>query len=189
MRNFRTVRWLKLWLIVTMGILLLCAAYFHFVIGKKALAPIVPVVSSCNSLGPGMRRIGDQYGFQFDVPIKDFAISEGTSDAIPVVHGFDLKLKNGVSVLGISFGSRATESIPVDPASVFSNHVEKRSIFDDKGEPIGEDDWGYLDSGERWRRIQLRGRGVAKYNFVNEKEAELFDRVISSVCLLPAPGS
>ena len=79
------------------------------------------------------------------------------------------------------------ESMATDPTRVFSDHVEQRGIFDDKGRLIGEDHWGYLKRGERWRKVRISG-WVAKYGFVNEKEAELFDRVISSACLLSAPG-
>jgi hypothetical protein len=190
MRNFIAVRGPRLWFLATTGILLLCVAYLQFLISKKPLAPMVAVVSGCKKLEPGMRRIGDQYGFQFDVPLSNFTISEGTSDTIPVMHGFRLRPKNSTSALQVSFGQRPMESMAVDPARILSDHVEKRSIFDSKGHPIGEDYWGYLNSGERWRQVRLfKGGDVAKYGFVKQEEAELFDRVISSACLLSAPGS
>ena len=79
------------------------------------------------------------------------------------------------------------ESMALDPARIISDHVEKRSMLDYAGRPIGENYWGYLSTGERWRQARFfKGGVVAKYGLVNEKEAELFDRVISSVCLLPA---
>lgn len=189
MRNFIVVKGPRLWFIVITGILLLSVgvAYLQFRSHKKPISPTVPVVSSCKPLEPGMRRMGNQYGFQFDVLVKDFTIREGTTDAAPLVHGFDLKPKNSVSGLDISFGGDTMESMAVDPARVFSSHVEQRSIFDDKGHMIGEDYWGYLNSGERWRRVRLSG-WVAKYGFVKKKDAELFDQVINSVCILSAPG-
>ncbi len=180
---------MKKLIIVATVILLLCVAYFHFVIGRKPLASTILVVPSCKKLEPGMRRMGDQYGFQFDVLVKDVTIIEGTSDTIPVVHGFDLKPKNGTSVLEISFGDKSMESMAVDSDRVFSDHIEQRSVFDDKRQLIGEDNWGYMKSGERWRKVQLRGGVVAKYGFINEKDAELFDQVINSVCRITASGS
>jgi len=136
-----------------------------------------------------MRRIGNQYGFQFDVFAKDFRVHEGTQDTPPFAHGFHLTAKNSTSALDITFGQRPMESMAVDPAFTFSKHVEKRSIVDNTGQPIGEDYWGYLNTGERWRQVRLfKGGIVAKHGFVNKEEAELFDRVISSACLLVDPG-
>jgi hypothetical protein len=178
----------RVWLIVTIGVIVFCAAYFHVVASKKPLAPTVPVVSVCKGLEPGMRRIGNQYGFQFDVATPDFTVHEGTSDTIPVVHGFHLTPKDSVYAFDISFGQRPMKSMAVDPALTFAKHSEKRSIVDYAGQPIGEDYWGYLNTGERWRQVRLfKGGVVAKYGFVKKKEAELFDRVISSACLLPNP--
>ena len=136
-----------------------------------------------------MRRMGNRYGLQFDVLAKDFRVIEGTEDTPPFAHGFDLAPQNSTSVLDIKFSQRPVESMAVDPALTFSKHVEKRSIADNTGQPIGEDYWGYLNSGERWRQVRLfKGGVVAKYGVVNEEEAELFDRVISSGCLLHDPG-
>ncbi len=172
-------RW---WFITALGVIFVCGAYFRFAI-MRPLAPTVPHLSSCKALGPGMRRIGDR-GLQFDVPTSDLTISEGTSDAAPLVHGFGLRPKESKSSLNIEFGPQSLGSMMVDPAVTFSKHVEKRSIVDDKGKSIGEDEWGYLDSGERWRHARFWGAlGTAKYGFVNKNEAELFDRVINSVCI------
>ncbi len=181
---------MKKWIIVATPVLLLGVVYIQFRSDRKPRAPKVPVVSSCKELKPEMRRMGDQYGFQFDVFAKDFTVSEGTQDAPPFVHGFDLRPKNSTAVLEISFRDRPMESMTTDPARVFSDHVEKRNIFDDKGQPIGEDYWGYLKSGERWRQVRLfKGGVVAKYGFINGTDAELFDRVIGSACFLSASGS
>jgi hypothetical protein len=182
MTNFFGVK-RHFWALGALGAFLACGAYL---IVRRPVAPAVPHLSRCKALGPGMRRIGDR-GLQFDVSTSDLIITEGTSDAAPLVHGFDLKPANSTSVLTIEFGWRPLDSLTADPALTLSKHVEKRSIFDEKGKSIGEDDWGYLDSGERWRRIRFSGIGTAKYGFVNKSEAETFDEVVNSVCL--APGS
>jgi len=181
------VRSRRLSLIVTSGTLLLSAVciYLFMHSSKRPPTPAVPVVSACKELTPGMRRIGEGYGLQFDVPAKDFVIHEGASDAPPLVHGFGLRPKGSESLLEISYGLRQG-NMAVDPTRVFSTHVEKRNIPNDKGRTIGDDEWGYLSSGERWRQIRLWGGDSVKYGLVSQKEAELFDRVISSACLSPA---
>lgn len=191
MRNLSAGRRLALWLIVVaIAAVLLAGMYFtRFKIGKP-LAPTIPSVSSCINLAPGARRIGEQYGFQFDVRPSDFNITEGTQDTPPFVHRFGLRPNSTVSVLEISLGNRPMESMALDPASTFSSHAERRRILDDQGRPVGEDYWGYLSSGERWRQVRLfKGGVVAKYGFVSKEQAELFDRVIDSVCFLPSSSN
>ena len=188
--------------------------YRQLYVNKKPVAPVVPVVSSCKGLKPGMRRISEQYGFQFNVPKNDqhgfqfdvseknFTIHEGTKDAPPGLHGFSLSLKtNGTAYMVLEQAEPTTMGgVPVPPALIDSGPVVKRMIFDDQGNTVGEDSWGYLDSGERWRRVRFRGRVVARYGSVLEKDvpnygsvhendAERFDQVISSVCVLSGPGS
>ena len=100
----RQPRLLLIVTIATLVILVPSTAYFHFFVNlnKKPLAPAVPVISVCKELAPGMRRIGNRYGIQFDVPTKYFTVQEGWGDAIPVEHGFGLSPKNGQALLGIS---------------------------------------------------------------------------------------
>lgn len=107
------------------------------------MAPFVPVVSVCKTLEPGIRRIGNEYGIQFDVATSDLHIHEGVEDAPPFTHGFGLTPKNSTSVLEISYGdNQSWESFGTDPVLTFSEHFEKRSIFDEKGQLLGEDYWG-----------------------------------------------
>jgi len=180
-------RYGNIWFAIAFGISLVCATYVYFVLNRKPSAPIAPVVTSCNITKPGMRRIGDQFGLQFDVPAANFTIGKWMPDAPPIVLGFDVRGKNSTSLLTISFDPPENISV-VDPASVFAEHAEKRNVFDEKGHVIGEDSWSYLYSGERSRRVQLRGgRAVAKYDFVNERDAESFDQIIGSACLLSVP--
>lgn len=213
MTNSVAVRGLRSCFIAAAGFLLLFVAYTRFHVSKKPVAPALPVVSSCKELKPGMRRISeqyafqfnapkkDQYGFQFDVPEKDFTIHEGTQDAPPGLHGFSLNLKkNSASFMAIEQAEPATMgSVPVPLALIDSGPVGKRMIFDEEGNTVGEDSWGYLDGGERWRRVRLRGRIVVRYGSVNEKDAarygsvhkndaESFDQVISSACISPVTG-
>jgi hypothetical protein len=173
------------WLVVSLAILSFCAAFILLFIrfSKNPLAPTLPVVAACKEPAPGMRRIGERSGLQFDVPEKELTFHQGTSDAGPLTHGFDVRPKNSKSLLEISYGPGPSKNMTIDPARTFSAHVEKRIVFNDKGRPIGEDEWGYLASGERWRRVTFGGGDVAAYDLAGEKVAELFDRVINSACL------
>jgi hypothetical protein len=179
-------------------ILLACIAYLEFLPGQKPVAPAVPIVSSCGDLMPGIRRIGD-YGFQFDFPPNNFTSTEGWGDMPPGQHGFWLRPKNSTSELAISWRSQSMsiESVPEIAALTSSGYVEKRRIFDDKGHVIGEDSWGYWN-GERWRRVHLLGWIAASYGSrnkselashgsVHEKDAALFDGIISSASRVPDP--
>jgi hypothetical protein len=169
--------------LLAVGSVVLLVACFYLVVRKPAAPPAL-VVSDCKKSGPGMRSIGDLNGFQFDVTEKDFSISEGTQDAPPFAHGFVLRPRNSAAVFNIG-EEFPIESIDTYPARVFSKDFEKRGIFDSAGHRIGEDYWGYLDTGERWRQIRLfKGSVVAKYGLVDKKEAEMFDGIASSVCFL-----
>lgn len=150
-------------------------------------------------LKPGKRRIGD-YGFQFDVPVNNLTTHEGWGDMPPALHGYSLRPRNSTSELAISWHSQTMKfgSVPEVPALTFSGYVEKRRIADDKGNVIGEDSWGYWDS-ERWRRVHLwgwidasygpRNKGeLASYGSVHEKDAALFDEIVSSACRLSVPS-
>ena len=185
--------WKRLrWSLVTaLGIFLLAFAHFYLKIGEKPVAPAVVTVGSCKALRPGMRRVGETDGVQFDAPVSEFALYEGSTDAPPIIHSFSLRPKNSKSTMDISIGSQQEgPGAGVDAVEVFSERVEKRNIFDDRGQLTGEDTWGYWDKNKRWRRIHI-GRSVyANYGTVNGKvnatDGELFDRVLSSACFPPS---
>jgi hypothetical protein len=185
MRHFLGVSGWRLCLIV-FGLLLLGIASIEFV-RNKPIGPVVPVVSVCTPLKPGMRRIGNPSGIQFDITTSHLSVHEGVEDAPPSAHGFYLQPSSGKSGLNISFGPlNFGEGTVSDPDAIFLEHLEKRTIVDETGHPVGEDYWGYLKSGERWRRVWLfKGGILAKYGFVDKNDAETLDRVIESACLLP----
>lgn len=174
--------------VLLVAVLVLVGVYVLLPFRYHSPSPPVPVLRACQDAAPGMERIGNNNGVQFDVSAKDFTIGEGWSDAAPLTHGFDLCPKNGKSLMSIELG-KPLDNMAVDPIRVFSVRVESRSVFNDKGQVIGEDSWGYLSSGERWRNIHFRGRVAVKYGLVSESDARLFDRVINSACILPAPTS
>jgi hypothetical protein len=155
-----------------------------------------------------MRRIGGQTGLQFDVPMKDFTISEGSTDAPPPIYGFDIRPKNSTAWLSISWGEAITQTrrsgMPPNPILDSSDvgpseNVGRRRVLDDQGKTIGEESWGYWGQGEHWRRVHLLGRlhvsygsenerDVRSYGSVHERDAALFDQIINSVCWLSSSG-
>ena len=180
MTRLFTVKWL-------FGLVVILVMFFvgrFYLANRTRTAPSLHRVSPCKAVETGMRRVGDR-GLEFDVSTKDFSITEGTTDAAPVVHGFDLAPKQSKATLEIEFGWRPMESIAPDPALIFLNQVVRRPILDDKGKQIGEDEWGYRDTGERWRRVRFTGIGTAKYGLVDTRDAEKFDKIINSACFVP----
>jgi hypothetical protein len=183
--------------IVTLSFLVLCLAYFHFHTNgdKKPLTvavPPIPVVSVCKELASGMKRIGaspgDRYMLQFDIPVNEVRVHEGAADMPPFEYGFGIRPQaGGESLLRITYGPQQN-SMDVDRRRASSVRIVKRIIVDGQGRSVGEDDWGYPDPEKRWRRARFQGWVEAEYGFVNKKDADLFDQVINSACLLPGPG-
>ena len=191
MKNSPTLKRLRWLLATTTGIFLLAFAYLCLAVSGKPAAPAVVVVATCKPLMPGMHRVGEPDGAQFDAPTSEFAFHQGSTDAPPIVHGFGVTPKNSTSTLEISNGSwQEGLGAGADPVEVFSEHVEKRNIFDDSGQLVGEDTWGYWDRNKRWRRIHIRRSVYASYGVLNGKvnatDAVLFDRVLSSACFVPS---
>ncbi|HXM12270.1 MAG TPA: hypothetical protein VN946_20125 [Terriglobales bacterium] len=193
------------WFIAITGFVLFLSVYLLLDGGKKATAPAAPVISSCKKLGPGMRRIEvGPVKFHFDVPVERFTVKCGVPDApVGPYGGCAFQPKNSLSLLNISWDPEASMKgmqPNLDPALVYSGPVVSRKILDDDGNTIGEDSWGYWGKGEFWRRVRLRGSVVARYGSINaggtasdgsvqKKDAELFDHVINSVCILSGPSS
>lgn len=178
-------------MIVSVGLLVAASSmYIYFRFPRSPHTQSVPVISNCKPLQPGMRRLGERGGYQFDAVAADFEIIEGVEDAGPGGHGFDLRSPNSTALLIISFGTDLGRgSMDSDPKLVFSEHYSKRRILDDKGRLIGEDYWGYLNRRKIWRRSHLKGFVYLNYENINERDAERFDHVIDSACILPVEGN
>ena len=189
------------WLIVSVvGVVFLMVVLRYLRVsegtGQKPPAvatPLLPVVSVCKEVAPGMSRIGarpgDRYLLQFDVPVKSVSVHEGAEDAPPFAYGSGIRSQaERESFLEISYGPQRNWP-DVDRKRAGSVRVVKRIIVDDQGHPVGEDNWGYLEPERRWRHTRFQGWVQAEYGFVNGKDADLFDEIIKSACLLPPPSS
>ena len=194
MRNALAGRQTRLWLIVVPSIAAICVFSFYFFPRRDnplnpLRAPVPSRVSACKDLGPGMRRIGahsgDRYMLQFDVPVDQVKIHEGATDAPPLKYGFGIRLRNSESHLEIAYGPQS-DDVVIGGKRAATLHIVKRIVVDDQQRAVGDDDWGYLDSERRWRRVRFGGWVQAEYQFVNETDATLFDQIVSSACLLPA---
>jgi hypothetical protein len=203
------------WFIPIVGLTFLLVAYLYVRSAQKPVATAIPIVSGCKKLGPGLKRIGEPYRVEqveFDIPAGSFNIDQWSQDAPPNATSFRIGPKNDASYLSIDFGPAAFPSSPLGapiPQALMppaprrqpapSGHVETRTIFDDKGTAVGEDSWGYWDGDERWRRVlfpvgtvvarygSINKEDVANHGSVHQKEAELFDRIINSVCIPDGP--
>lgn len=171
-----------LWFAALAGLVIVVTTILVTIFRKPS--PRTTKVSRCGNLAPGLRRIGDPSGFQFDVPLNRFSIREGGTDAPPLIHGFGIRPNGGKSELEISFPHRPMPSMAIDPIRTLSTHVEQRPVLNHESKPVGEDHRGYIQSGERWRQLLLfKGGMVAKYGLVPDKDAAAFDQVIDSVCI------
>src|SRR5579863_2082207 len=155
---------MRTWIIVV-AVLIVSGLFIYWRI-HNIRRPMTPVVAACGALPLRVRRVGERYGIQFDVAETEFSIHEGVSDAVPLKHGFGLRPPNSQSLLDIQL-SEGVQVPEVDAKRVFSTQVERRTIFNDRGVAIGEDDWGYLNS-ESWRQVRFWAGGGAKYGFVSE---------------------
>lgn len=185
-------------IVSVVGVVFLALGYLHFSDGssKKPQAvatPLLPVVSVCKEVAPGMNRIGarpgDRYTVQFDVPVKSVRVHEGDQDMPPFAYGFGIRPRaGGESFLQISYGPQRNWP-DVDRKRAVSARIVRRVIVDDQGRSVGEDEWGYLDPDRRWRRTRFQGWVQAEYGFVSGKDADLFDEIIKSACLQPSPSA
>jgi len=191
----------RMWLIVSVigaVFLVLGLGYLHSSDGTRKKPPTVatpslPLVSVCKEVAPGMSRIGarpgDRYMLQFDVPIKSVSVHDGDQDMPPFAYGFGIRPQaRGESFLEISYGPQSNWP-DVNRKRAASARIMKRIIVDDLGHSVGEDDWGYLEPERRWRRARFQGWVQVEYGFVKANDADLFDEIIKSACLLPSPSS
>jgi hypothetical protein len=137
----------------------------------------------------GVHGLGSEFSIQFDISEKDFTIHSGMNDMPPgsMFYAVTLKGLNAhVEVLNdyIPSEDQRSSSFPV-----LSEHAEERDVLSSEWGKFGEDRWGYLSSGERWRQVRFRGGIFAKYGLVDKKAAELFDQIIHSACITPDSDS
>jgi len=144
--------------------------------------PPALVLSVCGAVAPRVQRIAANFGTQFDVPMAEFSIKQGSLDAPPEkVFAVSLK-EDGAKMMvamrddGFAFGGMK------DAFPVFSQHVEEREVRFPDGSIAGRDLSGQLKSGERWRYVTFQAGDAAGYRPAPASDARLFDQVLGSAC-------
>jgi len=166
------------------------AVYSRELKRRASYAPSMVSVSECKAVSAGMRRIDmrridTKTELQFDVAMEGIVVHTGCTDAPPLTCGATITLRDDPSArLNIGY-SDFSNPAGIDSLSTFSEHEEQREIHDAEGRVVGREKWGYLKTGERWRRVHFRRESVtAEYGFTKRKSAERFDQIIGSVCFL-----
>jgi hypothetical protein len=142
-------------------------------------------VPTCAQPEPGQKLIGwGKYGLQFAVPKDGMQVLGGEPDVDYV--RYVVKPHKGESYLELWFGPYSMATEPDDEQFVESANFSQRNLVSVKGEVIGMDSWGQLNSGLSWRHTGAFGSG-AIYRNVSQEAAPLFDQIINSICKVPAP--
>jgi hypothetical protein len=153
-------------------------------------APRALTISPCREVPPNMHRISARLlifpdAVEFDVPETIFVLKSMTQDSPPgEVHFVRVRDRNEgleISNFGLSFEK------DLAGFAAHSAHAYQTTIRTSHGRKIGEDHWGYLKTGERWRYLKFTRAEEDGYRPMPPKYADLLDNVLSSACLAPAP--
>ncbi len=139
------------------------------------------VVGACGKPGHHLKRIGGMDGIYFDVPTNEAKLMGGGPgvDAIQYI----IKRKEEPGQLTLVFGQFAINRDPPDEMFLSSVQFQQRNVVDARGEVIGLDSFGKLDSGELWRQTYILAQGGLYQS--PAAAAPLFDRVLNSACQIP----
>jgi hypothetical protein len=175
------------WTVFAISTAIFIAAALVYFFSARSPTPVPPVfvISVCRPLAAGRRRIGSNRTIQFDIPESGFKVSSEMYDMPPGQWLFGIRLKDGTANLEMSDGKIPSARELESALPVFSEHVEKRDIYGSQGNRIGDDRWGYLKSGERWRYIKFVWGDEVGYRATRIDKAKVLDQVITSACVLP----
>lgn len=189
-------RVLPVWLISTLvGVAVISPIVAYLALRHppaRAPSPPAVVVSVCRDLAPGMRRAARDLDIKFDVPESRLVLDCGghcwSDSPLP---GHDLTLKSHRSIfMTMSRWSQDQADIDRDLVrwTLFSEHAEQRDVRSVNGDVVGKDHWGIWKDHERWRLVIFDSGEWAEYRPTPNKEAQLFDQVISSACFSAGRG-
>lgn len=142
--------------------------------------PPAVVLTQCQAVPRGTRRISADFGTQFDVPESKFKIQRGLRDMPPGVM-YTVTPNNGATTLTIWRGDDSFRELKVT-FPVFSEVVEQSEVHNSGGALVGRDRWGYLEDGERWRYVTFLTGDAVGYPPASSREVGLLDKIISSAC-------
>ena len=142
--------------------------------------PKLVSVAVCSDLNPDKHRIAGDFGVQFDAPKKVFTVHAGIRDMPPGTL-YVVKLRDGDAHIVIWRDDSVFRDLK-NAYPIFSKHIEERTVRDTTGRSLGMDQWGYLQTGERWRYVKFSIGDAVGYEPRPPKEANLLDQVINSAC-------
>jgi hypothetical protein len=145
------------------------------------------IVPACSDSIRNQKLIGwGDYGVHFAVPEREVKMEGGKPDVDYV--RYVIKPRAGESWLEFWFGPYAMSTEPDDEQFVNSVDFSQRNVEASKGKSFGIDSSGRFANGRRWRQTAILGQGGARYLDAAETDANLFDRIIDSICLVPHPN-
>jgi len=172
-------------LVVAVAVVLAAALGVYFAKKRKPASPPAIMLSPCADPAPGVRRIRADFGVRFDVPESGFTVLSGSSDMPPATL-YQVTSKDGAANLIVGYDDDMFNQLKV-AFPTFSVRVEQRDIRNAKGQVVGRDRWGYLNSGERWRYVTFSSGDAAGYHPYDSLHAGSLDRILSSACASPRP--
>ncbi len=138
------------------------------------------ILPTCGPRALGARRItGGFQGLTFDIPKKHFEILGGKPDTDYV--RWVIKLKSSKSFVSLWFGPYAFSPKPDDDLLRDSVSTSERNIETPDGERVGNDSFGQLRNGDKWRHFYVAIADGAEYR-ASAADALLLDRVVNSAC-------
>lgn len=144
--------------------------------------PDAVIVSVCPDLAPGIHRIASDGGIRFDASEKLFLVRAGVRDMPPGTM-YVVKLRDGNAQVVVWRDDNVFRDLK-SAYPIFSKHVEERTIRDATGQSFGTDQWGYLQTGERWRYVKFSTGDAVGYEPTPPKQAQILDQVLNSACFL-----
>lgn len=192
-------RLLPVWLIATLaGAAMLSAVTAYMVLRRPPplASPPLIVVSPCRDVPSGMQRGG--FEVKFDVPEACCTLDSVVRDMLPeVIFGVRIKTRDN-EFMEIRVGHVDFEAELSSRWTLTSDRVEKRAVRDSRGDWVGEDHWGHWKgrvdqwghwvSGKSWRYVTFaRGGTAVGYLPTADREAQVFDSIISSACFSAIP--
>lgn len=128
-------------------------------------------------------------GLQFTVPRKGWTLHDlGQGD----LHEYVLAPRHSRAQLVLWFGAGAGRAAPEDHFFLESSSFTQRALLVDNGsatsplDAVGTDTSGAFPDGTLWRHLATPASGAA-YDHATPQEAALFDAIIATACLDPAP--
>jgi hypothetical protein len=183
-----------LWFISGGIFVVVIAGISVYAISRGKLQPPPPlVVPVCSNTQQGVTRLGIKpsgtlFSIQVDVPHDGFVIRSLTRDMPPGTL-YLVTRKGQSATMEVADGGSLSFTNSDTAFRLFSQHSVARDVHSAQGKVVGKDQWGYLSTGESWRRVTFAWGDEIGYKPLTLRDAKALDEVIGSACLLSTPKS